>query len=92
MPIIAARRAHDDWLHYASRPRLEPFVKLARRIRRYRNSIEATIEWGFTNHRFWCAPALDSRVPHPTPLSSEAPKNNGEGRLLVSTLAAGSPR
>ena len=49
MPIIAARRAIDDWLHYASRSRLEPFVKLARTIRRYRDSIEATIEWGFTN-------------------------------------------
>lgn len=49
MSIIAARRAIDDWLHYASRSRLEPFVKLARTIRRYRDSIEATIEWGFTN-------------------------------------------
>jgi transposase len=49
MSIIAARRALDDWLHYASRSRLPPFVKLARTIRRYRDSIEATIEWGFTN-------------------------------------------
>jgi transposase len=49
MSIIAARRALDDWLHYASRSRLPAFVKLARTIRRYRDSIEATIEWGFTN-------------------------------------------
>ena len=49
MPIRAARRALDDWLHYASRSRLKPFVKLARTIRHYRASIEATIEWGFTN-------------------------------------------
>ena len=36
-------------MHYASRSRLEPFVKLSRTIRRYRDSIEATIEYGFTN-------------------------------------------
>jgi transposase len=49
MPIRRARRALDDWIYYASRSRLEPFVKLARTIRHYRDSIEATIEWGFTN-------------------------------------------
>lgn len=49
MPLLTARRALDDWLYYASRSRLEPFVKLARTIRHYRPSIEATIEYGFTN-------------------------------------------
>ena len=49
LPLLRARRALDDWLAYASRSRLPPFVKLARTIRRYRASIEATIEWGFTN-------------------------------------------
>jgi transposase len=49
MNILQARRALDDWLHYASRSRLEPFVKLARSIRRYRESIESTIEWKLTN-------------------------------------------
>jgi transposase len=49
MPLIAARRALDDWLAYASRSRLAPFVKLARTIRRYRASIEATLEWKLTN-------------------------------------------
>ncbi len=49
MPLIAARRALDDWLAYASRSRLAPFVKLARTIRHYRASIEATIEWKLTN-------------------------------------------
>lgn len=49
MPIRRARRALDDWLYYASRSRLPAFVRLARTIRRYRDSIEATIEWGFTN-------------------------------------------
>ena len=46
---IAAQRALDDWLAYASRSRLEPFVKLARTVRRFRTQIEATIEWRFTN-------------------------------------------
>lgn len=49
LPLFAARRALDDWLHYASRSRLPAFVRLARTIRRYRPSIEATIEYGFTN-------------------------------------------
>ncbi|MDQ3544442.1 MAG: ISL3 family transposase [Actinomycetota bacterium] len=49
MPLLAARRALDDWLAYASRSRLAPFVKLARTIRRYRTSLEATIEWRLTN-------------------------------------------
>lgn len=49
LPLTTARRALDDWLAYASRSRLAPFVKLARTIRGYRDSIEATIEWKITN-------------------------------------------
>ncbi len=49
MPPRAARRALGDWLYYAGRSRLKPFVKLARTIVRYRDSIEATIEWRLTN-------------------------------------------
>lgn len=49
LPLLAARRALDDWLAYASRSKLAPFVKLARTIRAYRPSIEATIEWRLTN-------------------------------------------
>jgi transposase len=49
MPLFAARRALDDWLSFASRSKLAPFVKLARTIRKYRASIEATIEWKLTN-------------------------------------------
>ena len=49
MPLLAARRALDDWLAYASRSKLAPFVKLARSLRDYRASIEATIEWRLTN-------------------------------------------
>ncbi len=49
LPLLAARRALDDWLAYASRSKLAPFVKLARTIRSDRASIEATIEWKLTN-------------------------------------------
>lgn len=49
LPLIQARAALDCWLAYASRSRLEPFVRLARTIRTYRASIEATIEWRLTN-------------------------------------------
>lgn len=47
--LAAARRALDEWLAWASRSKLAPFVKLARTIRHYRASIEATIEWKLTN-------------------------------------------
>ena len=50
--VHAARRRQtgpDYWLSYASRSRLAPFVKLARTIRHYRTSIEATLEWEITN-------------------------------------------
>ena len=49
LPLIQARAALDAWLAYATRSKLAPFVKLARTIRRYRASIEATIEWRLTN-------------------------------------------
>lgn len=49
LPLIQARAALDSWLAYASRSKLAPFVKLARTIRTYRASIEATIEWRLTN-------------------------------------------
>jgi transposase len=49
LPLLAARRALEGWLAYASRSKLTPFVKLARTIRTYRPSIEATIEWKLTN-------------------------------------------
>ena len=49
LPLLTARRAIDDWLVYATRSKLKPFVKLARTIRTYRASIEATIEWRLTN-------------------------------------------
>ena len=39
----------DAWLAWASRSRLEPFVKLARTIRRYRDGILAAIRQGLSN-------------------------------------------
>lgn len=49
LPLTQARAALDEWLAWASRSKLAPFVKLARTVRRYRDSIEATIEWKLTN-------------------------------------------
>lgn len=49
LPLLQAQRALDQWLAWASRSQLAPFVKLARTIRFYRTSIEATIEWRITN-------------------------------------------
>ena len=49
MPLAAAKTALESWLYYASRSRLEPFVKLARTIRHYRTSLEAAIEWKLNN-------------------------------------------
>ena len=49
LPLTQAQAALDEWLAWASRSKLVPFVKLARTIRRYRESIEATIEWKLTN-------------------------------------------
>jgi transposase len=39
----------DAWLGWASRSRIEPFVDLARRIRRYRNDIANTLTHKLTN-------------------------------------------
>ncbi|MHB1739552.1 MAG: ISL3 family transposase, partial [Actinomycetes bacterium] len=49
MPLAAARQAIDSWLSYASRSRLDPFVKLARTIGHYRASLDAAIEWELNN-------------------------------------------
>ena len=49
LPPTKASAALDAWLAWASRSKLTPFVKLARTIRHYRASIEATIEWKLTN-------------------------------------------
>ena len=41
--------ALDRWIVWAQRSRIEPFVRLARRIRAYRTAIVATIEHRLTN-------------------------------------------
>jgi transposase len=49
----------DSWLAWASRSRLEPFVKLARTIRRHRDGILAAIRLGLNNGRL---EGLNSRI------------------------------
>ena len=49
LPLAKAKAALESWLYYASRSKLEPFVRLARTIRHYRASLEAAIEWRLNN-------------------------------------------
>jgi transposase len=49
----------DAWLTWASRSQLEPFVKLARTIRRHRDGILAAIRLGLSNGRL---EGLNSRI------------------------------
>ena len=49
----------DAWLAWASRSKLDPFVKLARTIRQHRDGILATIRLGLTNGRL---EGLNSRI------------------------------
>ena len=49
----------DAWLAWASRSRLDPFVKLARTIRRHRAGILAAIRLGLSNGRL---EGLNSRI------------------------------
>jgi transposase len=49
----------DAWLTWASRSRLEPFVKLARTIHRHRDAILAAIRLGLSNGRL---EGLNSRI------------------------------
>jgi transposase len=51
MTPAATGVALDEWIggHHASRSRLSTFVKLARTVRHYRDSILATVEWQLTN-------------------------------------------
>ncbi len=49
----------DAWLAWATRSRLEPFIKLARTIRRHRTGILAAIRLGLSNGRL---EGLNSRI------------------------------
>ncbi len=49
----------DAWLAWASRSKLEPFIKLARTIRGHRQGILAAIRLGLTNGRL---EGLNSRI------------------------------
>lgn len=48
---VLAKQTLDDWLSWASRSRLKPFVKLARSIRRHRTAIDDAIDYGLSNAR-----------------------------------------
>ena len=57
-PSLAPARL-DAWLAWASRSRLDPFIKLARTIRRHRTGILAAIRLGLSNGRL---EGLNSRI------------------------------
>ena len=60
LPDPTLAPAHlDAWLAWASRSRLDPFVRLARTIRRHREGILAAIELGISNGRL---EGLNSRI------------------------------
>ena len=60
LPRLSLAGEHlDAWLVWASRSKLEPFVKLARTIRLHRNGILAAIRLGLTNGRL---EGLNSRI------------------------------
>jgi len=50
-----AQRTLDDWLGWASRSRLKPFVKLARSIRKHRAAIDNVLVHGLSNARLEAA-------------------------------------
>jgi len=57
---LSVEEAHlDAWLAWASRSRLEPFVKLARTVRRHRQGILAAVRLGLSNGRL---EGLNSRI------------------------------
>jgi transposase len=57
-PALAEKQL-DAWLTWASRSKLDPFVKLARTIRLHRHGILAAIRLGLTNGRL---EGLNSRI------------------------------
>jgi len=49
--VNVARRKLEDWLGWAARSRLKPFVKLGRTIRRHMDGILAYVRSGLSNGR-----------------------------------------
>jgi transposase len=58
-PLKIALELLDDWLKWARRSRLRPFIKLARTITTHRTAIEETLRHGITNAR---VEALNNRI------------------------------
>jgi len=59
LPKHEAPERLDAWLAWTSRPRLKPFVKLARTIRKHKAGVLAAIELRLSNGRL---EALNSKV------------------------------
>jgi transposase len=59
VPKHEARERLEAWLAWASRSRLQPFVKLARTIRKHKTGVLAAIELNLSNGRL---EALNSKV------------------------------
>jgi transposase len=59
LPKQEAAERLDAWLAWASRSRLKPFVKLARRIRQHKPGVLAAVELNLSNGRL---EALNSKV------------------------------
>jgi transposase len=49
--VETARKHLDDWLAWASRSKLAPFVRLARTLRRYKDGVLAAIHFHISNAR-----------------------------------------
>jgi len=58
-PLKIALELLDDWLKWARRSRLRPFIKLAQTITTHRTAIEKTLRHGLTNAR---VEALNNRI------------------------------
>ena len=73
----------DAWLAWASRPRLQPFVKLARTIRRHRADILAAIRLGLSHGRL---EGLNSRSSHRGTSSSSIRTTSPPAPVMVQTF------
>ena len=59
VPKHEAKERLDAWLAWASRSRLEPFIRLARTIRKHKQGVIAAVELGLSNGR---VEALNGKV------------------------------
>ena len=83
------KEALDAWLSWACRSQLKPFIYLARRIRRIRPSIDATLEHGLSNG------LIESMTPRsassPASPSASAPPTHSSPWPCSPSAASGRP-